>query len=64
MKNTGIKMTSTWKFAVVLYAAVVVPSPEVPAPAAVRYAFTLNPAKRNLYGRNALPVPPFRTDNW
>jgi sialate O-acetylesterase len=43
---------------------VVVSSDKVQAPASVRYAFTWNPAKRNLYGRNGLPVAPFRTDNW
>ncbi|KAB2641615.1 MAG: sialate O-acetylesterase [Verrucomicrobia bacterium] len=44
--------------------SVVVSSPEVPKPVAVRYAFTFNPAQRNLYGRNRLPVAPFRTDQW
>ena len=43
---------------------VVVSSAAVPAPVAVRYAFTWNPSQRNLYGRNGLPVAPFRTDNW
>lgn len=43
---------------------VVVSSDKVSAPASVRYAFTWNPAKRNLYGRNGLPVAPFRTDAW
>ena len=53
-----------WGEAVIDNNTVVVSSPEVPAPAAVRYAFTLNPAKCNLYGRNGLPVAPFRTDAW
>lgn len=43
---------------------VVVSSPAVEAPVSVRYAYTYNPAKRNLYGRNGLPAGPFRTDNW
>lgn len=43
---------------------VVVSCEQVPVPVAVRYAFTFNPAKRNLYGRNGLPVAPFRTDRW
>lgn len=43
---------------------VVASSPQVAAPVAVRYAFTYNPAKRNLYGRNGLPVAPFRSDDW
>jgi len=37
--------------------------PEVPAPAAVRYAWADNPVA-NLRGRNGLPVVPFRTDDW
>ena len=44
--------------------AVVVSSPSVPEPVAVRYAWSLNPAGCNLYGRNGLPASPFRTDNW
>lgn len=43
---------------------VVVTSPSVSAPASVRYAYAWNPHKCNLYGRNGLPVAPFRTDNW
>ena len=53
-----------WGEAVIENDTVVVSSLDVPRPVAVRYAFTLNPAKRNLYGRNGLPVAPFRTDNW
>lgn len=43
---------------------VVVSSDQVPQPVAVRYACTFNPAGNKLYGRNGLPVAPFRTDNW
>jgi sialate O-acetylesterase len=43
---------------------VVVRSADVPRPAAVRYAFSMNPAKANLYNREGLPAGPFRTDNW
>jgi sialate O-acetylesterase len=42
--------------------AVVVSSPAVPDPVAVRYAWALNPAGANLYGKNGLPASPFRTD--
>ncbi len=40
---------------------VVVSSPQVPAPAAVRYAWANNP-ECNLYNREGLPAVPFRTD--
>ena len=45
--------------------AVVVSSPEVPKPVAVRYAFRANPMGHcNLYNKEGLPASPFRTDNW
>jgi len=43
---------------------VVVSSPEVKAPVAVRYAFQINPDGANLYNREGLPASPFRTDAW
>ena len=42
---------------------VVVESPEVPHPVAVRYAWTDNP-ECNLKTVSGLPVGPFRTDDW
>jgi len=42
---------------------VVVASPEVRAPVAVRYAWANSP-ECNLYNENGLPASPFRTDNW
>jgi sialate O-acetylesterase len=44
-------------------ATVVVSSPEVPQPAAVRYAWAANP-QANLANRAGLPASPFRTDDW
>ena len=44
-------------------AAVVVTSPEVEAPVAVRYAWTDSPTP-TLYNREDLPASPFRTDDW
>ena len=44
--------------------SVIVSSPSVPAPVAVRYAFSHNPAGCNLYNREGLPASPFRTDDW
>ena len=42
---------------------VVVSSPEVPQPVAVRYAWSINPVC-NLYNSEGLPAWPFRTDDW
>lgn len=42
---------------------VIVSSDEVATPAAVRYAWSNNPAC-NLYNREGLPASPFRTDDW
>jgi sialate O-acetylesterase len=55
-----------WKAAdaVIEGASVVVSSPEVPAPVAVRYAFAHRPKGPNLYNREGLPASPFRTDDW
>ena len=41
---------------------VVVSSAQVPQPVAVRYAFT--DAVGNLYNKDGLPAPPFRSDDW
>lgn len=44
---------------------VVVSSPEVENPVAVRYAWAMNPSQRNLiYNKEGLPASPFRTDDW
>jgi sialate O-acetylesterase len=42
---------------------VVVSSPQVPQPVAVRYAWA-NAPKCNLYNKEGLPAAPFRTDDW
>ena len=42
----------------------VVSAPDVPAPRAVRYAWSDNPAGCNLYNADGLPASPFRTDAW
>lgn len=42
---------------------VVVSSPKIQRPVAVRYAWANNPAA-NLYNRADLPASPFRTDDW
>jgi sialate O-acetylesterase len=43
---------------------VVVWSPEVPDPVAVRYAWSNSPDDPTLYNRVPLPARPFRTDDW
>ena len=53
-----------WADAVIDGQTVVVSSPEVPAPVAVRYAYSMNPEGCNLYNQEGLPASPFRTDNW
>ena len=53
-----------WANAVIDSATVVVSSPEVPNPVAVRYAYTMNPDGCNLYNNEGLPAAPFRTDAW
>jgi sialate O-acetylesterase len=52
-----------WADAVIEGDEVVVSSPEVKRPAAVRYAWADNPAA-NLYNRAGLPASPFRTDDF
>ena len=43
---------------------IVVSCDAVKQPAAVRYAFTMNPEGCNLYNKEGLPASPFRTDKW
>ncbi len=53
-----------WADAVIDGSAVVVSSAEVKEPVAVRYGFSTNPDKANLYNKEGLPASPFRTDDW
>ena len=43
---------------------VIVSSPEVNNPVAVRYGWAENPYELNLYNMEGLPAVPFRTDKW
>ncbi len=52
-----------WADAVIDGKTVVVSSPEVSEPVAVRYAWDINPVC-NLYNQAGLPAVPFRTDDW
>jgi sialate O-acetylesterase len=56
----------TWVPAVAVIdgADILVSSPEVPNPVAVRYAYCQDPPGCNLYNKEGLPASPFRTDVW
>ena len=53
-----------WADALIDGKTVVVSSPGVPSPVAVRYAYSMNPDGCNLYNNEGLPASPFRTDEW
>jgi len=53
-----------WAGAVIKDNKVIVSSPKVERPVAVRYGFSMNPVRVNLYNREGLPASPFRTDTW
>ena len=55
-------MKFVWANAVIEGDSVVVWSPQIPVPVAVRYAWASNPEGANLYNRAGLPASPFRTD--
>ncbi|MDR1879728.1 MAG: sialate O-acetylesterase [Tannerellaceae bacterium] len=59
----GVDHTFHWADAVIDGNTVVVSSPEVSFPVAVRYAWADNPAC-NLSNGTQLPASPFRTDDW
>jgi sialate O-acetylesterase len=44
--------------------SVIVHSPKIAHPKAVRYGWFDNPQEANLFNREGLPASPFRTDNW
>ena len=60
----GADKKFVWANAHIEQNTVVVWSPEVPKPVAVRYAWADNPEGCNLYNSAGLPAPPFRTDQW
>lgn len=53
-----------WAEAVIEGTTVVVSSPKVPEPVAVRYAYAMSGDDCNLYNNEGLPASPFRTDEW
>ena len=52
-----------WATATIQGNAIVLSSPSVPKPVAVRYAWADNP-DCNVYNTNGLPLVPFRSDKW
>ncbi len=52
-----------WANAKIVGDTIQVSSPNVPNPVAVRFAYTSNPNKFNLYNKEGLPAVPFRTDD-
>ena len=59
----GADRKFVWADARIEKDTVVVSSPEVSDPVAVRYAWAINPVC-NLYNQEGLPASPFRTDSW
>ncbi|HYD53068.1 MAG TPA: sialate O-acetylesterase [Gemmatimonadaceae bacterium] len=53
-----------WADARIEGSRVIVSSPRVPTPVAVRYAWANNASTANLFNREGLPAAPFRTDRW
>jgi sialate O-acetylesterase len=53
-----------WADAVIDGQTLVLSSPDVREPAAVRYAYSQNTEGANLYNKEGLPAVPFRTDDW
>jgi sialate O-acetylesterase len=43
---------------------VILSHPAVAKPIAVRYGFSINPARADLYNKDGLPASPFRSDDW
>jgi sialate O-acetylesterase len=60
----GADKKFVWARAFIENGKVVVYSPAVKDPIAVRYAWSDNPGDANLYNMEGLPASPFRTDQW
>ncbi|MFT5121883.1 MAG: sialate O-acetylesterase [Kiritimatiellia bacterium] len=60
----GADQKFVWADAVIDGGEVIVSSPQVAEPVAVRYAWANNPEGCNLYNAAGLPASPFRTDDW
>jgi sialate O-acetylesterase len=60
----GADKKFVWADAAIDGECVVVSSPAVPSPAAVRYAWSGNAPWANLFNKDGLPALTFRTDDW
>lgn len=60
----GKNKNLVWANAKIKRNKVIVWSPEIKNPVAVRYAWADNPEGANLYNKEGFPAAPFRTDNW
>ncbi|MUP44947.1 sialate O-acetylesterase [Gramella sp. BOM4] len=60
----GADKNFVWANARIVGNKVVVHSPAVKNPVAVRYAWADNPDEANLYNKEGFPASPFRTDDW
>ena len=60
----GADKKFVWATATINGNTIVVQSPKVESPVAVRYAWGNNPDDANLYNKSFLPASPFRTDEW
>jgi sialate O-acetylesterase len=60
----GADKKFVWADAVIAGDTIVVSSPTVPQPAAVRYAWSDRFPWANLFNQDGLPAQPFRTDDW
>ena len=60
----GADKKFVWADATIVGDTVVVSSPTVPQPAAVRYAWSDRFTWANLFNQDGLPSQPFRTDDW
>jgi sialate O-acetylesterase len=60
----GADRKFVWADAVIDGDSVVVSSPAIASPVAVRYGWADTPLDCNLYNKEGLPASPFRTDDW
>ena len=60
----GADKKFVWAEAKIDGKTILVSSPQVTVPVAVRYAWAANPEGCNLYNSAGLPASPFRTDSW
>jgi sialate O-acetylesterase len=60
----GADQKFVWADATLEGDTILVTSPQVPEPVAVRYAWADNPEGCNLFNSAGLPMAPFRTDDW